>query len=42
LKVTPTGLKTLRSAPPQTGHTVRLSSLNDCTMSKAWSQWVQR
>jgi len=42
LKVTPTGLNTLRRGPPQTSQTVRLSSLNDWTTSKAFSHWVQR
>jgi hypothetical protein len=42
LKVTPTGLKTLRSLPWQTGQTVRVSSVNDCTMSNALSHSVQR
>jgi hypothetical protein len=42
LKVTPTGLKTLRSTPEQTGHTVRLSSVNDWTTSKALPHSVQR
>jgi hypothetical protein len=35
LKVTPTALKTLRSAPPQFGQSVSESSVNDCWMSNA-------
>jgi len=42
LKVTPTGLNTLRSLPWQTGQTVSVSSVNDWTMSKALSHSVQR
>jgi hypothetical protein len=42
LKVTPTGLKTLRSLPPQTGHSVSVSSVKACWMSKALSHSVQR
>jgi len=40
--VTPTALKSLRSAPWQLGHSVRLSSVKDCWMSKAWPHSVQR
>jgi hypothetical protein len=34
LKVTPTVPNTLRSEPPQFGHTVRASSVKACWMSK--------
>jgi hypothetical protein len=42
LKVTPTGLKTLRRVPWQTGQTVSESSVNDWTTSKALPHSVQR
>jgi hypothetical protein len=42
LKVTPTALNSLRSFPPQEGQTERLASENDCWMSKAFWQTVQR
>jgi hypothetical protein len=42
LKVTPTALNTLRSAPWQDGHSVSVSSVKACWMSKALPHWVQR
>ena len=42
LKVTPTALKSLRSRPEQDGHSVRESSVNAWTMSKALPHSVQR
>jgi hypothetical protein len=42
LNVTPTALKTLRSLPPQTGHTVSESSVNAWWMSNAFVHSVQR
>ncbi|NYD68697.1 hypothetical protein BJ972_003216 [Agromyces atrinae] len=42
MKVTPIAEKTLRSLPPQTSQTVRLSSLKAWWMSKALSHSVQR
>jgi hypothetical protein len=42
LKVTPTALNTLRSAPWQLGHSVSVSSVNFCWMSKALPHCVQR
>jgi hypothetical protein len=40
LKVTPTGLNTLRSGLPHTSHVVNASSVKDCTMSNALPQLV--
>ncbi|SEG80097.1 hypothetical protein SAMN05421805_11072 [Saccharopolyspora antimicrobica] len=37
----PTALNSLRSFPVHFGHSVRESSLNDCTCSKRWSHSVQ-
>jgi hypothetical protein len=42
VKLTPTAAKSFRSLPPQTGHSVRESSVNAWTMSKALPQTVQR
>jgi hypothetical protein len=41
LKTTPTLENTLRSLPPQFGHSVRAASLNDWWMSNAWPHSVQ-
>jgi hypothetical protein len=41
LNTTPTGEKTLRSAPEQAGQTVSGSSLNFCTTSSRSPQLVQ-
>jgi hypothetical protein len=41
LNTTPTDPNTLRSRPEHSGQTVSASSLNDCTISKRWSQTVQ-
>jgi hypothetical protein len=41
LKTTPTEENTLRSRPPQAGHSVSAASLNDWWMSKAWPHSVQ-
>jgi hypothetical protein len=37
----PTELKTLRSRPVHCGHSVRASSLKDCTVSNPWPHSVQ-
>jgi hypothetical protein len=42
LKVTPTGEKTLRRTPPQTGHSVSVASEKACLMSNALPHSVQR
>jgi hypothetical protein len=38
LNTTPTAEKTLRTAPPQTGHSLTDGSLNDCTNSNRLPQ----
>jgi hypothetical protein len=40
LKTIPTALYSLRSLPPQAGHSVRASSVNDCTTSSGSPQAV--
>jgi hypothetical protein len=42
VKLTPIDEYTLRSLPPQAGHSVRVLSVKACWMSKAVSHSVQR
>jgi len=41
LNTTPTALNTLRSVPPQAGHSVSGASVKDCTASSRSAQAVQ-